>query len=115
MNRVRSVFCLVALLLFGASAAAHDANLASGVIKIHRDGRVHVTLSFDVLALALNDAPDRIANEPMDALLDGPIDALKEKLAEGKVRFESGFTILADGAAVKLSNLSFPTVEDVVR
>src|SRR5207253_1473290 len=94
---------------------AHDASLASGTIKVLPDGRVHMALSFDVLALALNDSPDRIANEPMDALLDGPIDTLKDKLAEGKLRFESGFIIFANAVPVKLSNLSFPTVEDVVR
>jgi hypothetical protein len=94
-------------------ARAHPAMIAAANATFGRDGRVHITLTFDALAYALNDTPQRISNEPMDQLLDGPASELEAALADAKDRFEHSFAISADGKPIPISSMKFPGTADV--
>jgi len=104
---------LAVILLDAQWCPAHPANLAAAIAKVDSSGKVHVTLTFDLLAYALNDTPQRVANAPMDALLDGQASDLQKSLAEAKERFARGIGIVADGNGVKFDSLVFPGVKEV--
>src|SRR5947207_287993 len=103
-----------AIAVAGSFGAAHTVTMAAANAKVDAYGRVHVRMTFDVLAYALNDTPARVPNEPMDALLDGPADELEHQLADARDRFKNSFAVLADGAPVSVDSLVFPTPRDVV-
>ena len=99
----------IVLALGGARCAAHPANFASAGAKIQSDRAFTVQVRFDLLAFVLDDTPYRIGDGPMNALLDGPSDALQAQLTEAQQRFRTDFQV--SGGAV--DTVAFPTVADV--
>lgn len=109
----RSLLILIAALLT-ALAAAHPANVAAAQVKVLADGSYTLRVRFDVLALATGSSPTDADDGAMNALLDGPEDALKTALADGARRFSGGFAALADGKPAD-AKIAFATVADVRR
>ncbi len=116
-SRLRIGFILAvatAMTLVGR-AYAHPGYVTGAVARIQADGRVHVALTFDALAFALNDSPDRIADADMNALLDGPAAELERRMAEARRHFAAHFGVLGDGTPVPIGTLEFPSAADVRR
>ncbi len=109
-------WCLALLLLVAAAGrlAAHPAYLNAALATVERDGRFRVTVRFDVLAFALNDASERMPDPPMNALLDGPPADLERHMIEACEHFARHFRLAADGREVAVTDLQFPTVDDVL-
>ncbi|BDI32850.1 hypothetical protein CCAX7_49010 [Capsulimonas corticalis] len=95
--------------LSGARCSAHPANFASATAKIAADRTFTVNVRFDLLAFTLNDTPFRIGDAPMNALLDGPPEALQSSLAEAAGRFRNDFQ--TNGGVV--DSVAFPTLADI--
>lgn len=92
---------------------AHPAAVTGAVARVESDGAVHVALTFDALAFALNDTPDRVADADMNALLDGPRAELERRMADARRHFVEHFAVVADGVPGTISRLRFPTAADV--
>jgi len=97
----------------GALAARHPANIAVARSRVTPDGKIEFEMQFDVLAFVLSETPTTVLDPPMNALLDGPPDALAARLAEAKKRFEEGFQISADQESGKIDRFDFPTMVDI--
>lgn len=106
--------CLLAFLL-PLVAGAHPAYLTSATATIRKDGSYALALRFDALAFALNDTPERVGDEEMNGLLDGPEAALRKKMDEARENFADNFQILADAQPVAPARIVFPTAEEVLR
>ena len=94
--------------------AAHPAYMTSAVATIERDGRFLVTVRFDALAFALNDSSDRMPDEPMNELLDGPRGELERRMHEARGHFTRHFHLVANGREVAITEVRFPTTDDVL-
>lgn len=94
--------------------AAHPAYLTSATATVGRDGRFCVTVRFDALAFALNDSSDRMPDEPMNALLDGPRAELERRMDEARGHFARHFRVAADGQEVAVAQLRFPGADEVL-
>ena len=92
---------------------AHPTLTATALVRVKSDGRVDVLLRPDIIAFALNDTPRRIADEPMNRLLDGPPAELGAALAAARERFATGFELRADGRRVGIEIDEFPGVAGV--
>ncbi|HVU34922.1 MAG TPA: HupE/UreJ family protein [Opitutaceae bacterium] len=105
---------LVALLAWSATPVdAHPAGLSGATVTIDRDGRMDVVVTFDVLAFALNDLPERVADTDMTALLDGPTAVLQARLVEAERHFRLHYHATVDGTDLPVEALKFPTVDGV--
>jgi hypothetical protein len=116
--------CFVAMLLMAGPVrvcCAHPARLVAASANIERDGRFRVLVKFDLLAYVLNDTPARIDDASMNALLDGPDDALDARLRDAGERMLHGTLVLCDPAPtptqriVRGQAVHVPTVADVHR
>ena len=105
----------VLIALCSVRLVAHPAYLTAAVATIQRDGDFKMTLTFDALAFALNDSVERIPDDAMNALLDGPRSELDQRLQQARVRFLRHFEVLADGHPVAVEQLLFPLADDVLR
>ena len=113
------------ILLFFATVAmlpsigrAHPAQFVAAHASFERDGTFRIAAKFDLLAFALNDTPARIDDASMNALLDGPSDALAASLQDAAERFRHGVVVLCGddrAAIVRGDSVHFPTVADVHR
>lgn len=99
---------LVCVAWLAPAALAHPGVSATALVKIEPSGAVTVTLSHDVLAFALDETPQSIADAPMYALLDGPETTLAAALADGRARFEHEFEIRGSGGAAPFRIGEFP-------
>jgi hypothetical protein len=99
------------LLLFVTTARAHPARIASGIAKIDHSGGVKITLTIDLPAFLLNDTPQRVNDVDMNALLDGPRDALVAALADAQDRLVHSST-LKDGV---LESATVPPPEEIAK
>jgi hypothetical protein len=108
---------IVAVLALASIALAHPALQVVANLKVADDGRIVVTVRFDVLAFVLNDSPARIDHDALDALIAMPRADLDRKLDEAKQRLAHGVKIHGDDSdvSVKLGVKSFPTADDVHR
>lgn len=97
------------------SLEAHPASLTSAIATVEKDGRYTMVLRFDVLAFALNDTPDRVPDEAMNALLDGPVETLRRRMDEARENFAEQFQVLADAQVAAPARIAFPSADDVVR
>ena len=96
------------------ASQAHPATLTSAEATVEADGHFRVVARFDTLAFALNDTSARIGNEPMEALLAGPREALEARLADARGRFLHGFRVVTDQGAGRVDTVEFPTVDQVL-
>lgn len=90
-------------------ALAHPGVSAVALVKVDSSGRVTITLRHDALAFALNDTPQRIDDDPMYALLDGPAGDLEQAFAAGRSRFLALFELAADGQRIPVELAESPT------
>ncbi len=93
-------------------ASAHPANVPSAQIKVAPDGTFSARIRFDAIAFATRATPRDADDRAMNALLDGPDDALAASLADAAGRFRLEFAALEGGA---IDRLAFPTVGAVRR
>ncbi len=102
---------LLACLAFGLPilASAHPANIPVGRAKVHVDGKIELSITFDILAFVLDQTPQIVLDAPMNALLDGPISDLQSRLDAAKKRFMEGLAI-TDGL---VDSIDFPTASDI--
>jgi len=99
----------------------HPANIPVARAKVQPDGSFEFTVTFDLLAFALDEEPTIIADAPMNGLLDGPSADLDKSLLDARKRFFGGLWVFARGvgpadpatAKVKFEQIQFPTAEDV--
>jgi len=108
------------LTLFGASApcSAHPASVADARVVIEPDGYFRLTVTCDILAYALNELPARVADAPMNELLDGPLEVLQQRLDDARERFGRDITLgtgpqPTDHATIDA--LHFPAPKEVYR
>ena len=98
-----------------AAIAAHPAFLTSAELTVAADGNFRGRAEFDTLAFALNDTSSRIGNEPMEALLAGPREALEAQLSEARARFLHGFQVATDAGPGEVDQLDFPSADAVIQ
>jgi hypothetical protein len=110
---IGGVLACVLVLGMGVTARAHPGVNASAVVTVKRDGAIIVQVHHDALAFALNDISQRIDDEPMNQLLDGPPEDLAQALQEGRERFQALMRVEADGAPIALRLVEGPTPEMV--
>lgn len=103
------------LIAAAANLHAHPGYLTSAVAKVQRDGQFTVDLTFDALAFALNDVPERIPDSAMNALLDGPRAELDRQMTAARRRYTMHFQVEADERVLPIEHLSFPNTDDVLR
>ena len=99
--------------LWASPACAHPVTASTAITTVWRDGTVQLTVRCDVLAFALGDVPQRVDDQRMMALLEGPRAELEQALIAGKDRFLSGTQLTVGGAGVPLSIVDAPTVEKI--
>lgn len=109
------VLALVVLIVAGCAApcAAHPATIARGVLTVERDGRFSLNVRCDLLAFALNDTPLSVRDEPMHALLDGPVEELCAALDVARRRMERGLRLQSSLGTPSVAMAESPTVEHV--
>ncbi len=108
---LRLLFVLLSFSLL-PFASGHPANVPSSRIKVAPDGTFTARIRFDVIAFATGATPRDADDRAMNALLDGPSDALAASLADAAGRFRQGFITVPGGT---LDRLEFPNVETVRR
>jgi hypothetical protein len=113
MSRAIRILLVVAALGCCTRARAHPAQIACGLVHIDHDGRFHLSMTFDTLAFALNDTPQRVSDVQMNALLDGPSDALAAALEDAKDRLGHSLRVQTDRGQAHISAVAFPTVRQV--
>jgi len=115
MGPLRIPLLLTAILLGWCAlpCRAHPTRVAEADAKLAPDGTVRLAVTFDVLAFALNDTPQRIADPPMNELLDGPAEVLQKSLADAQQRFVRHSALKADGHKCPLELRHFPTLADI--
>lgn len=113
-RRLVVVVCaLVAMLCAAPVARAHPGLKSSAIVSIKADGTLIVSVHHDALAFALNDISERVEDEPMNALLDGPPADLAAALVESRERFQTLMRVEAEGVPVALTITEAPTPEKV--
>lgn len=113
LRKIAAGWVALFMLVGAVRLHAHPASVTGAVAHLDRSGRVHLTLTFDALAFALNDTPDRVADADMNALLDGPRAELERRMADARRHFLAHFALLADGAPISLERVRFPMANDV--
>jgi hypothetical protein len=104
-----AIFFFFGLALCATSANAHPARLVSGVATINPNGDVTISLTIDLPAFLLNDTPQRVSDADMNALIDGPTDALSAALADAQDRLLHS-TKLKNG---QIESATVPSVDHV--
>lgn len=104
---------LVAALGAAQVAVAHPGLKSSAVVSIKADGTLILSVHHDALAFALNDISERVDDEPMNALLEGPPADLAAALVESHERFQTLMRVEADGQSVEMKITDGPTPEKV--
>jgi hypothetical protein len=94
-------------------AGAHPARMATATARVSADGAVEFTLRFDVPAYVLKDAPDRVSDDAMEALLGGGDGELDRQLREARARFAGDVGVIADGTVVPAEVMRFPSAADL--
>ena len=113
--RVLTPWLLLCALCYalGGVANAHPANVAGGRAKIASDGKFVMQARFDLLAYIVGQTPLRVADGPMNALLDGPPDALQKALKTAEAKFARETALKADNGAGTIDSIKFPTLAQV--
>lgn len=114
-NAIALIFAALVLLVGARAAFAHPARMATGIATVRPDGQVRLSLNFDMLAFLLNDTPQRVVDSQMYELLDGPVETLQARVAEGRERLPHAVRVLADGVEVPMGVAAFPTAEGILR
>lgn len=89
---------------------AHVARMTSATATISPDRHVKLSITLDAISYALNDTSERVSDDAMNALLDGPEKDLSAALAGAKDRLLHA-TYFNDNGTV--DSVSFPTVDDI--
>ena len=111
------LFLIISFLLapgFASASVFHPANIPSSRVHVNTDGTVELHTRFDILAFCLETTPQEIADGPMNALLDGPVAELQNRLNDAKNRFQSGLAVIADNGAGTFDSITFPSAQDVI-
>ena len=113
--RPLALLMLLWSLLLGASteARAHPANVAGARAKIALDGTFVINARFDILAYIVGQPPLKVADAPMNALLDGPPENLKQALSDAQTRFAREMKVRADNGAGTIDSVEMPTLSQV--
>ena len=82
LGHVLAVLALLAL--SSPSHARHPGHLTAARAKVALDGSFELKVRFDVLSFCLEIPAHEIAEGAINALLDGPKEALETALEEGK-------------------------------
>lgn len=115
MNRLRIIlFWTASCLVSAVWMHAHPAGLTAARITINADGQCTVQLTFDVLAAALNDLPERISDDAMRQLLRGPRSELERRLEAARRRMERQLELRSDGVEQTLTLVGFPTAGEIL-
>ena len=106
---------LLCALCFGVAgiAVAHPANVAGGRAKIKADGTFTMEARFDLLAYLAGATPVKVADAPMNALLDGPPENLQKALKIAEAKFARETALKADNGAGVIDSIQFPTLAQV--
>jgi hydrogenase/urease accessory protein HupE len=107
---------VLGLLLFSfpfGMARAHPTLFTATQVCIKPDGSYRFFLRFDLLAFVLGKTSLEIADPPMNRLLDGPPQALEQKLAEAQKSFFQNFAIQTDRGPGKIERIKFPNLADI--
>lgn len=116
--RVWGIIGLLLLMLVSSGARvclAHPANIPAATAQIQADGTYEVRVRFDVLAFLLEETSLRVSDGPMNGLLDGPDEELRNRLADGEKRFREELRVSGDAGAATVDSVVFPTAEEIVR
>ncbi len=81
--------------------------------KVTPDGKIELSITFDILAFVLDQTPQIVLDAPMNALLDGPSTALQERLVTSKTRFLQGLSISGGPKAAMVDSVDFPSAGDI--
>jgi hypothetical protein len=95
--------------------AKHPANVPSSRVHVNADGTVELHTRFDILAFCLEFTPQEISDGPMNALLDGPLSELENRLEDAKARFQAGLAVSTDSGPGTIDLIEFPSAQDVGR
>lgn len=106
-------FLLAVLCVSSTRCAAHPASIAAATAKVSPDGHFAVEARFDLLAFVLDDAPQRIGDGPMNALLDGPAPDLQAHLAEAEERFRRDFRASGGSGPGVVDAVAFPSLAEI--
>ena len=105
---------LLALCLGAISnVSAHPANVAGGRARIKTDGTFTMEARFDLLAYLVGETPLKVADAPMNALLDGPPENLQKALKLAEAKFARETALKADNGAGTIDSIQFPTLAQV--
>ena len=113
--RPLALLMLLWSLLIGASttARAHPANVAGARAKVALDGTFVINARFDILAYIVGQTPLKVADAPMNALLDGPPENLKQALAGAQTRLARELKIQSDTGVGIVDAVEMPTLSQV--
>jgi len=109
-----AVVCLVVAALAPRSQA-HPPVPTVAIIDVQAGGHVHITVTHDALAYALNDTSVNVTDPQMHALLKGAESELAAALQDGRERFAGSFRLFADGAPITCAVDLAPTMEGMRR
>jgi hypothetical protein len=84
--------------------------MTSALATITANGDVTITITLDIISYALNDTSERIPDDAMNALLDGPEPDLREALTDASDRLSKA-THLTPGAPI--TSIHFPSTTDI--
>lgn len=108
--------CLLAGLALGClEVRAHPGYLTSAVAKVDRNGTATVDLSFDVVAYALNDAPERVPDAAMNEWIEGPEGEIERLLSDARRRFGRNCRVWVDGQLQPATRIEFPETVAILR
>ena len=115
IHKALTPLILLLALCFGLinSASAHPANVAGGRARIKTDGTFTMEARFDLLAYMVGETPIKVADAPMNALLDGPPENLQKALKAAEAKFVRETALKADNGAGVIDSIQFPTLAQV--
>ena len=109
------IFKVMALLLalFPRTASAHPAQFTTLQVRVEPDGQFQAALNIDILSFALGKPSLATSNEELEALLNGPRDALGQALADAGDRFRREVVVHTDAGDVIVTSWTLPGLSDV--
>ena len=101
------------LALFPRTASAHPAQFTTLQVRVEPDGQFQAALNIDILSFALGKPSLATSNEELEALLNGPRDALGQALADAGDRFRREVVVHTDAGDVIVTSWTLPGLSDV--
>ena len=92
---------------------AHPALFTSAQVYIQPDGKFQLFTTFDLLGFTFQKSSLEIADPPMNALLDGPENALAQKIEASRSYFVSSVKIETNVGPATITRLQFPDLAEV--